>query len=182
VLTAWKGLGSFDKDRGCFSTWVGTIARNKCFDSFRGKGAKSGISNYDWNDDDLSINEAPSEDFSLDALLREYRIELKSSEVALLEMLGRGMTYAQISAVQQMPMGTVKSSLHRIRSYFFDTREETKGSQKRGKKFSNDFREQAIAMAESLGSAKKASEKLGILTGTLESWMYRKKRLTRSSK
>ncbi|MEN3185341.1 MAG: sigma-70 family RNA polymerase sigma factor [Atribacterota bacterium] len=113
-----------------FSTWIYTIARNVCLDYFRKR--KRGDVDLSLNfavseDGDTEMGELIEEEHSPDPLrtvlneeLREKiekaieRLPLNLREIVVLRHL-EDCSYEEIAQIMDLPVGTVKSCLHRAR-------------------------------------------------------------------
>ncbi len=113
-----------------FSTWLYSVARNVCLDYFRKrKKQEMDLSlNVSVNgDQDTEMGELLEEDHSpdplkvvLDAELQEkLRIAIEGLPVKLREVIVlrhlEGRSYEEIAEITRLPVGTVKSYLHRAR-------------------------------------------------------------------
>jgi RNA polymerase sigma-70 factor (ECF subfamily) len=117
-LRAWRGLPRF-KGRSKFSTWLYRIVINLCYD--RLPGLKKELLHLA---EDALLAQT-DEHASVEALvLREERkaqliraIDALPESYRLLIALrhGQGMSYAEIVSVTELPLGTVKTGLHRAR-------------------------------------------------------------------
>lgn len=112
----WQGAGKFDADRASPVTWMATIARNAAIDEVR-KSARE----FQMTEADVSL--VPDASPRADAMMenKEAWLRLESCldtldddhrdtvKLAYLE----GMSREQIAARLKMPVGTVKTWLHR---------------------------------------------------------------------
>lgn len=122
-LKAYRGLANF-KGKSKFSTWIYRIAYNTCIDRHRKK--KSADTNMVFIDDEdeyrqlVSDNHIPEDELlikekqeivqkCIESLRPEYR-----SVIILRDI--QNYTYAEIAAMLDMPLGTVKSYISRGRS------------------------------------------------------------------
>jgi RNA polymerase sigma-70 factor, ECF subfamily len=126
-LTAFTRLGSFDARQASFSTWLFTIARNKCFNELkkhRPRIVGELPETADPRTPDLSLSEKEwfrQLDAALDALPFEQKAAFVLAEIQELSL-------EEIGRIEGVPMGTVKSRLSRakekLRSYFRPTVEQ----------------------------------------------------------
>ena len=113
-LAAFRGLASFDPERSAFSTWLFTIARNRCRNELACRRPVSGAVLPDVADL-RSPERAASEaelfrqlDAALDALPFEQR-----SAFVLAHL--QGLSYEEVGRIEGVGVGTVKSRIARAR-------------------------------------------------------------------
>jgi RNA polymerase sigma-70 factor (ECF subfamily) len=113
-LAAFRSLASFDIRRSAFSTWLFTIARNRCRNEFA---RRRPIASADLADvvDSRSPERAASEaelfrqlDAALDALPFDQR-----SAFVLAHL--QGLSYEEVGRIECVGVGTVKSRIARAR-------------------------------------------------------------------
>ena len=114
LLTAFSQIHRFDPRRGSFRTWLYRIARNRALNARRKKRERlmpqePVVADGHTPDCDLITKEAFGQ---LDRTLAE--LDFKDRVIFVLAEL-EGLSYAQIAEVESLPLGTVKSRLHRIR-------------------------------------------------------------------
>ena len=115
-IKLWNRAGSYDRSLSRPMTWLSTLARNTAIDLARAqKRTWADTLPFDFDDEDLS----PRVD---DCLIEQER---QRKAVKLLERLGdkqrelirevylRGLTYAELSEQLGIPVGTIKSRVHR---------------------------------------------------------------------
>lgn len=126
-------LHSFDEKKSAFTTWVYNIAKNILIDHFR-KAKMQLVSietpdmNYDTNSStNVMFDPIPLEDSTRNPLeqmivdestnsLKEAIKQLPKSERKLITLYAiKSQTYEEIAAQLDMPMGTVKGTIHRAR-------------------------------------------------------------------
>jgi RNA polymerase sigma-70 factor (ECF subfamily) len=118
-LAAWRGLGSYAPERGRFSTWLFSIARNRCLDRLRARGGRR-------VDEGSAPAPEPVDPTSpADGLDRSERLAALDAALARLPDEQRvtlvladlvGMPHAEIAALEQVEPGTVKSRVSRARA------------------------------------------------------------------
>jgi RNA polymerase sigma-70 factor (ECF subfamily) len=113
-LTAYRRLASYDPARGAFSTWLLTIARNKCLNALR-KRRPVPLERLP----ELAVPHTPDADLAeaewfrrLDAALEALPFAQKTAFV-LAEI--QGLALEEVSRIEGVPVGTVKSRLGRAR-------------------------------------------------------------------
>ena len=112
-LAAFVNLSGYDSSRAAFSTWLFTIARNRCLNLLKQRRP------IDHNEPD-SIGDVPSADplvsqelsQQLDRALAALPVEQRSAFV-LAEI--EELPYAEIARIEQTSVGTVKSRIHRAK-------------------------------------------------------------------
>jgi len=113
-LAAFANLGSYDPARTKFATWLLTIARNKCLNLLKKRRPRSTdalAEAPDWRDpvDELMGDEIHRR---LDAALDGLPFEQKTAFV-LAEF--HGLSYEEISRIEGVKLGTVKSRISRAK-------------------------------------------------------------------
>jgi RNA polymerase sigma-70 factor (ECF subfamily) len=114
-LATFRSLASFDPKRSAFSTWLFTIARNRCRNEFARRRPIAGAELPDIVDLRSSPERAASEaelfrqlDAALDALPFEQR-----SAFVLAQL--QGLSYEEVGRIEGVGVGTVKSRIARAR-------------------------------------------------------------------
>jgi len=113
-LSAYRNLSGFDPARASFSTWLFTIARNKCFSAMRKRTAAPAGDpppGADLTTPDASLAEKElfeALDAALDALPPEQRTAFVLAELV-------GLSREQIARVENVEVGTVRSRLSRAK-------------------------------------------------------------------
>jgi RNA polymerase sigma-70 factor (ECF subfamily) len=120
-LAAYAHLRSFDPERASFSTWLFTIARNKCVDAWKKRRPVTGESGPEQADSRTPEVEAAGEELyrRLDAGLASLPIEQRTAFV-LAEI--QELPLDEIARIEGVKLGTVKSRLSRakekLRAFF----------------------------------------------------------------
>lgn len=119
----FKSLDRYEGTRAKFSTWVFAIARNHAIDILRGR---KDVVSLDKMQDELGFdieNGRSDVEEIFEKRLTLDRIEVEVSrmredyrEIILLRYL-EGLSYKEISEVLDIPIGTVKTNLHRAREH-----------------------------------------------------------------
>jgi RNA polymerase sigma-70 factor (ECF subfamily) len=113
-LAVYASLGAYDPDRAAFSTWLFTIARNKCRNSRKKR--RPLITNElpegaEVRTPDAELAEAEwfrQLDGALTALPFEQQTAFVLAEI-------QGLSLEEISTIEGVPLGTVKSRISRAR-------------------------------------------------------------------
>ncbi|MCA9322609.1 MAG: sigma-70 family RNA polymerase sigma factor [Planctomycetes bacterium] len=126
-LKAWRGLARFEGGSSFF-TWIYRIARNLVASHYRRERSRPRVVigvDEDRGDDDATGVSVPDERFEPESRAQER--ELRQGLMNALEELGpdfreiivlkdiQGMAYEEISDLLEIPVGTVRSRLHRAR-------------------------------------------------------------------
>jgi len=114
MLAVWNGLKNFRQD-SAFRTWVIGITRRKIYDFYREKYKNTVIPVYEAESalvaGDLSDELTETIDVSNAVLC----LSKPEQEIVFLAF-GAQMTYQEISEIVGVPVGTVKSRMHAIKS------------------------------------------------------------------
>ena len=113
-LAAFRGLASFDPERSAFSTWLFTIARNRCRNELARRRPVLGAELPDVVDLRSPARAASAADLfrHLDAALDALPFEQRSAFV--LAHL-QGLSYEEVGRIEAVRVGTVKSRIARAR-------------------------------------------------------------------
>jgi RNA polymerase sigma-70 factor (ECF subfamily) len=113
-LTVYRNLADFDPCRGAFSTWLFTIARNKCWNALQKKRPRILAELPEQADNRTPEAEAAREELfrRLDAALAELPFEQRTAFV-LAEI--QGLSLEEIRSIEGVRLGTIKSRLSRAR-------------------------------------------------------------------
>lgn len=123
-VRAYRALPSF-RGNSAFTTWLYRIVTNVCFDVLRQGGPEVESLSQQWPEGDEREREIPDyrdqpEQIALqDAtrrLVHEALGRLRPEQRAVLVLYDlAGLSYEEVAAVLQVPLGTVKSRLNRAR-------------------------------------------------------------------
>lgn len=110
-LRAFRSWGQFD-GRGSRQGWLFTIARRTCVDWFRSKGKSVQISldDPDGLQEVVSEKRNPDDAATVWEMIKTLQPEYK--EILYLRFAG-GLNYAEMAKSLDVPVGTVRSRLHR---------------------------------------------------------------------
>ena len=112
-LSAYMHLSSYDASRATFSTWLFTIARNRCINRLKRKRAAvlptANAVEAPAVADPVSRQELS---LQLDKALATLPVEQRSAFV-LAEI--EELPYAEIARIEQATLGTIKSRIHRAK-------------------------------------------------------------------
>ncbi len=114
-IQVYRSLSTYDPAKGAFTTWLHRITTNTCLNWHRGR--KRRPSSVSMNRVDPSRLVEPSspvrkaaEDMDVQEALHHLSDRLR---VTIVLRYGWDMTYAEIAQVLDLPIGTVKSRLHK---------------------------------------------------------------------
>lgn len=116
-IKLWRALPTFD-GRASLSTWIYTIARNASLSALRARRAQSSLSDPEVMGAVESTNPVPSADVLVDraAILRLVdQLPAKQRQVTILFYM-QEQSHEEVAAMLAMPVGTVKTLLHRARA------------------------------------------------------------------
>jgi RNA polymerase sigma factor (sigma-70 family) len=118
MLKCWKKYHRFD-DRYAFSTWLYRIARNHCIDALRKKERRAGREMRLIEESCRSSYPEPPAAMAEAEDIRQARqfldsLEERDRSIAFL-LCHEGLKIRDVAAVLDMPEGTVKYRMHRIR-------------------------------------------------------------------
>jgi RNA polymerase sigma-70 factor (ECF subfamily) len=112
-LAAFANLSGYDSSRAGFSTWLFTIARNRCLNLLKQR-RPIALDEPDSISDVTSADPVVSQELSqqLDRALAALPVEQRSAFV-LAEI--EELPYAEIARIERTSLGTVKSRIHRAK-------------------------------------------------------------------
>jgi len=116
-IKVWRALPGFD-GRASMSTWIYTIARNASLSALRGRRPQSSLSDPGVMEAAESIDPVPPADVIVDraAILRLIdQLPAKQRQVIMLFYM-EGQSHEEVATMLGMPVGTVKTLLHRARA------------------------------------------------------------------
>jgi RNA polymerase sigma-70 factor (ECF subfamily) len=116
-IKLWRALPRFD-GRASMSTWIYTIARNASLSALRARRPQSSLSDPEVMEAVESIDPAPPADVIVDraAILRLVdQLPTKQRQVIMLFYM-EAQSHEEVAAMLAMPVGTVKTLLHRARA------------------------------------------------------------------
>jgi RNA polymerase sigma factor (sigma-70 family) len=117
-LLAWRKFGQFRRE-SAFSTWLFALARNACVDASRRRAARPSLAP---THDDLLAPEigGRSGDPTVVAIFAVAAKLPEAQREALLLRDLQGLSYDEIAALQQVPIGTVRSRIAAARQAIAD--------------------------------------------------------------
>lgn len=125
-INIWRKIESYDAAKGRLFTWMLNIARNASIDTLRSKSYQNHQKNSalpeqeDWNLADRGVPAAQVDYIGF----RKVVERLKSEYRVLIDLAYfKGYTHEEISAIENIPLGTVKT---RIRNALIQLREHLK--------------------------------------------------------
>ena len=114
-LAAWRNFGSL-RDPASFKPWLLGIARNKCRDYFREQGRRMELPLEELNESVLAVGLRGR---TVKNAVRDTLEQLGDTDQQILYLAYfRDLPQAEIAERLQIPLGTVKSRLHKARSRF----------------------------------------------------------------
>jgi len=116
-IKVWRALPGFD-GRASMSTWIYTIARNASLSALRAQRPQASLSDPEVMEAVESIDPVPSADTLLDraAILRLVdQLPTRQRQVVMLFYM-EAQSHEEVAALLAMPVGTVKTLLHRARA------------------------------------------------------------------
>ena len=116
-IKVWRALPGFD-GRASMSTWIYAIARNASLSALRARRPQSSLSDPQVMQEVEAIDSAPSADVIADraAILRLVdQLPTKQRQVVMLFYMD-AQSYEEVATMLAMPVGTVKTLLHRARA------------------------------------------------------------------
>jgi RNA polymerase sigma-70 factor (ECF subfamily) len=116
-IKVWRALPGFD-GRAAMSTWIYTIARNASLSALRARRPQASLSDPDVMAAVEAIGAVPSADVFVDraAILRLVdQLPTKQRQVITLFYM-EAQSHEEVAAMLAMPVGTVKTLLHRARA------------------------------------------------------------------
>lgn len=127
-VTAFRKIASFEY-RASFLTWLRRIAYNQCIDARRKTKSRRTIAvDFDLEPQQVSNSPSPESVAQNNELLRNVRstIDALAEEQRSIIILRDidGLDYAEIASLLDIPIGTVRSRLHRARCELRDMMEK----------------------------------------------------------
>lgn len=112
-LAAFANLSGYDSSRAAFSTWLFTIARNRCINLLK-RSRPIALNELDLIEDVPSADPIVRQELSqhLDRALAALPVKQRSAFV-LAEI--EELPYAEIARIERTSLGTVKSRIHRAK-------------------------------------------------------------------
>jgi RNA polymerase sigma-70 factor (ECF subfamily) len=124
LLRTWRRLGSYRPERGAFTTWLLTLARNHLIDFHRKRSQEDARTDSveersEEGIDVASAAENPAETFEREERARQLhrlllRLPAPYREAVVLRDLEQ-LTYEEMVGILGVPIGTVKSRINRGR-------------------------------------------------------------------
>ena len=116
-IKVWRALPGFD-GRASLSTWIYTIARNTSLSALRARRPQSSLSDPEVIEAVEAVNPVPPADVLVEraAILRLVdQLPTKQRQVIMLFYM-EAQSHEEVATMLAMPVGTVKTLLHRARA------------------------------------------------------------------
>ena len=116
-IKVWRALSGFD-GRASLSTWIYTIARNTSLSALRARRPQSSLSDPEVMEAVEAIDPATSADIMADraAVVRLVDQLPTKQRQAIMLFYMEARSHEEVAAMLAMPVGTVKTLLHRARA------------------------------------------------------------------
>lgn len=114
MLSVWNGIRTFD-GRSAFQTWVLGIARRKIADYYRSAVRRATVPLADY-EDTLAAEDEFDRIHSKLTVERALAVLTKAEKEIVFLVFGAGRSYAEISEVTGIPVGTIKSRMAGIKA------------------------------------------------------------------
>lgn len=122
----YKNLNEFDENKSKIGTWIMSITKNAIIDFFRTNKSSLNISMSDMVDDDgnetfvYTDNSTPQKELEkkeLGEIINSHILSLENEnqQIVLDAFLNDQLSYEEISASMDIPIGTVKATIHRAK-------------------------------------------------------------------
>lgn len=116
-LSAWRGLARFRGD-AAFSTWLYELARSRCADRARRTAARPSL--VEAQDGHADRGAEPTHHKTVQAIFEAAaRLPLAQRQAVLMRDI-QGLSYEEIAALQDVPVGTVRSRIANGRAAIAD--------------------------------------------------------------
>jgi RNA polymerase sigma-70 factor (ECF subfamily) len=116
-IRVWRNAASFDVQRGPALAWLHTICRSRALDQLRTAQRRAALVRA--ADDEPIANETPAADtlgaaIEVSASIAPHWSRLSATQRELVTLaFFQGMSHAEIAAATGLPLGSVKSHIHR---------------------------------------------------------------------
>ncbi|HET7656727.1 MAG TPA: sigma-70 family RNA polymerase sigma factor [Bacillales bacterium] len=135
-IKVWKGQGDYDPEKGKFSSWLLTIARNASIDLMR----KQKVQTFELEERDSLVSEDPSTEDLVEwketgSKLRKAVLKLGEEQRMIIESFYfKGNTQRFIAEQFDLPLGTVKGRIRLALKHLRETLNEwERGDEGNGK-------------------------------------------------
>ena len=124
-INIWRKIDSYDQTKGRLFTWMLNIVRNLAIDTIRSKAYQNSRKNQELPDVFSLSQDKHLTHLNIDEIgLRKVLDKLKPEHRVLIDLAYfKGYTHEEISEIEEIPLGTVKT---RIRSALIQLREQLK--------------------------------------------------------
>ncbi|WP_313806450.1 sigma-70 family RNA polymerase sigma factor [Flavobacterium sp.] len=107
----WKGIDSYDQNKGRFYTWILNIARNTAIDKLRSKDYNNSQKNLSSENFVHILDDSNKINNKIDTIgIQEFIKRLKPKCIQLIDLLFfKDFTQKEVSEELEIPLGTVKT-------------------------------------------------------------------------
>jgi len=116
-IQVWRNAGNYDAQRGPALAWLHTICRTRALDQLRALQRRAALTAAT-NEESLSIDTPAADMLSaaieVSASIAPHLVRLSRKQREVLSLaFFQGMSHAEIAAATSLPLGSVKSHIHR---------------------------------------------------------------------
>ncbi|MDE0853446.1 MAG: sigma-70 family RNA polymerase sigma factor [Nevskia sp.] len=116
-VRVWRDAAKYDVERGCVLAWVFTICRTRALDLLRARRRQNNLSEAFGREFADSVPDGADEliaAFDARLLVHPLLLRLSAEQQRLVGLaFFDGLTHSEIAAATGLPLGTVKSHIHR---------------------------------------------------------------------
>lgn len=116
-IQVWRDAGRYDQRRGCVAAWVYTICRTRALDLLRARRRQFDLGEAVQREQAVDFerfDETLIAAFDADRAVRPLLLRLTPEQRRLVGLaFFRGLSHSDIAAATGLPLGTVKSHIHR---------------------------------------------------------------------
>lgn len=116
-IRIWRDAGKYDAERGCVMAWVFTICRTRALDLLRVRRRQSDLSDAvsrEWDEATADGTDEMIAAFDASLMVQPLLLRLSQEQQRLVGLaFFQGLTHSEIADATGLPLGTVKSHIHR---------------------------------------------------------------------